>query len=544
MDRSKFFYPFLLVLLWVVMLCIANPIGNFPLNDDWQYARPVWYLINKGYYFSPDAYSPIIISQVFWGALFCLPGGFSFNTLRVSTLVLSLAGILVFYFLLLKSSKNEKLSFLGALLLTANPLYFSLSNSFMTDVPFVAFSLFSIYFFFGFLESTKRMHLVVATLFAIAATLIRQFGVVIPIAFALVSIIKNRPKLMQWGISILPAIVTSVALVFGLLWLKHIGSELKPYYGRSLFDLIKVPGDIFDNSLSRSALLLLYSGFFLFPLLLYTTWNCLSGITKRQKIVMFIVVAIFTPLLLIRCMQLPYKNVFDTYGIGPFTLKGKDDMIHPNPDFPHTLLLLFQIVAFVGAIMLLIHLGKILLDIIRAYRSKDYSKSLFEQLFILFYIIGYAVLMFVSDNFFDRYLLIFIALSAILIMAGIPDTIKIKLPVYITTCIIIIGIGIFSAALTHDYISWNRSRWQASDYLTKDLKVSPHKMDGGYEFNGWTSGVWNQGSIDKGKSWWYVDDDEYVVAFHNFEGYTIIKQYSYQNYVPYEMKNIYILHRK
>jgi hypothetical protein len=69
-------------------------------------------------------------------------------------------------------------------------------------------------------------------------------------------------------------------------------------------------------------------------------------------------------------------------------------------------------------------------------------------------------------------------------------------------------------------------------------------MDGGYEFNGWAIGIWYQGSVEKGKSWWYVDDDEYVVAFHNFEGYTIIKQYSYRNYVPYEMKNIYILHRK
>jgi len=526
------------------MLYIVNPIGNFPLNDDWQYARPVWYLLNKGYYFSPDTYSPIIISQVFWGALFCLPGGFSFSALRMSTLVLSLAGILVFYFLLLKSSKNKKLSFLGALLLTANPLYFSLSNSFMTDIPFVAFSILSIYFFFCSFDSNKKSNIIAATFFSIIATLIRQFGVVIPIAFGLVAVIKNRPKFIQWGKYLLPAILTIISLELGLLWLKYIGSELKPYYGHSVFEFLKQPGDIFANSLARGGFLLLYSGFFLFPLLIFTTWNTMSQLTKRQKVFIFIPILLCLPSLVTWCLKLPCKNVFDTYGIGPLTLKGKDDIIQPNPNFPHVLLVLLQIMALLGSIMLLINLGKILINILDAYRNKDYTKSVSEQLFILFFSIGYAVLMFVPDNFFDRYLLIFIVLSAILILSGIPEIIKISLVGFITSTIIVVALGLLTAALTHDYMAWNNSRWQATDYLTKDLKISPHKMDGGYEFNGWAIGIWYQGSVEKGKSWWYVDDDEYIVAFHNFEGYTIIKQYSYRNYVPYEMKNIYILHRK
>ncbi|HTA28470.1 MAG TPA: glycosyltransferase family 39 protein, partial [Bacteroidia bacterium] len=499
MYRSKFFYPCLLVLLWFVMMYIVNPFGNFPINDDWQYARPVWYLINKGYYFSPDAYSPIIISQVFLGSLFCLPGGFSFDALRISTMVLSLTGVLIFYLLLLKSTRNQKLSFLGALLLVANPFYCSLSISFMTDVPFVAFSIVSAYFFFCAIESDKQLHIILATVFAIVATLIRQFGIVIPIAFGLVSIIRNRPKFIKCWKYLLPAIITGIILESGFLWLKYIGSELKPYYGVSIIDFIKRPGNLFANAQTRGSLLLLYSGFFLLPLLLYTTWSIWFRTSKRQKIGIFVFVLIFIPGLVIWCQQFPCRNILTTYGIGPRTLKGMMELVYPNPDFPHAILLLLQIIAFIGAILLLINFGKIIIDIIHSCYHREYTKTTMQQMFTVFFFIGYAALMFVPDNFFDRYFLIFIVLSAILILSGMPENVKIRQPFYIISCIITIAMGIFSAAITHDYMAWNRTRWQGIDYLTKDLKVSPHKMDGGYEFNGWAIGVSNQASIDKGK---------------------------------------------
>ncbi len=116
---------------------------------------------------------------------------------------------------------------------------------------------------------------------------------------------------------------------------------------------------------------------------------------------------------------------------------------------------------------------------------------------------------------------------------------------YISCCIVTIAIGFLGAAMTHDYMSWNSARWQATDYLTKELKLSPEKIDGGYEFNGWEVDANFPKNPDNPKrSWWFVNDDEYVVAFKNFEGYTIIKQFPYRNLVPYEMKNIYVLHRK
>jgi 4-amino-4-deoxy-L-arabinose transferase-like glycosyltransferase len=542
MGRKNFLYLSLLVILWLITVFIVNPIGNFPLNDDWQYARPVQYLINSGHYASTDAYSPIIVAQVYWGALFCLPGGFSFNALRCSTEVLSLTSAVVFYFLLLKSSKNSELSFLATMLLIANPLYVVSSGSFMTDVPFLTFTLLAIYFFYYYMESDKPIHIIVGTFFAVVAVLIRQFGVVIPIAFGITCIIKNKPKFPGIIKYLLPAIVTAIALKAGLFWLKHIGAELQPYGGSTLHEFLSNPNNIYQRLLKVGSFILVYSGFFLLPVLVFTTRYVLVYMTKWQKAIMIFIVLLFIPLLIIWCQKLPAGNVLSTYGIGPPTLKSAGYLALVNPDFPPLVLIILQMLGGIGAVLLLINITRRIINVMQAHKLKEFENASFMAVFMLLLCVGYAILLFIPDFFFDRYLLPFIPLSAIIVFTGMNGYVKVRLPIYITCCSITVGIALFSSAVTHDYFAWNRLRWQATDYLTKDLKVSPHKIDGGYEYNGWMIGKYYPEA--KGKSWWFVDDDEYVVAFHNLDGYTIMKQYSYQSYLPYEIKNIYILHRK
>src|SRR5215467_14824760 len=72
------------------------------------------------------------------GALFCLPFGFSFTALRVSTWVLAVAGAIGLYELLRDLGIDRGASLLGTATLGANPLYMILGLSFMTDVPFAA----------------------------------------------------------------------------------------------------------------------------------------------------------------------------------------------------------------------------------------------------------------------------------------------------------------------------------------------------------------------------------------------------------------------
>ena len=116
-------YPILgIVAIWVVMEVIIKPRGNFPLNDDWWYARTVRTLLLE--HRLKLAYFPAmtLLANVLWGALFSWILGFSFHALRLSTLVMGLAGILITYALLREVRASRITAFLGALTIAANPI--------------------------------------------------------------------------------------------------------------------------------------------------------------------------------------------------------------------------------------------------------------------------------------------------------------------------------------------------------------------------------------------------------------------------------------
>src|SRR6187551_900227 len=91
---SQILWPMLLGLIWICMVALTNPVGNFPLNDDWAYGYSVQRLLEQGHIRFSDWTGPNLFGQVLWGLLFCLPFGFSFTALRLSTAVLGLVGVL------------------------------------------------------------------------------------------------------------------------------------------------------------------------------------------------------------------------------------------------------------------------------------------------------------------------------------------------------------------------------------------------------------------------------------------------------------------
>src|SRR5205823_11305274 len=132
---------------WIALVLLTNPSGQFPLNDDWSYSRVAQTLVDHGRLRFTAFTSMTLIAQVLWGALFCLPFGFSFLALRLSTLTLAAIGVVASYFLLREIRVNRHVALLGACILALNPFYFSLSVTFMTDVPFCAVSMLSLLFF-------------------------------------------------------------------------------------------------------------------------------------------------------------------------------------------------------------------------------------------------------------------------------------------------------------------------------------------------------------------------------------------------------------
>ena len=85
---------------WVLLAFLIDPRGDFPLNDDWAFGLPVKALVEHGSVRFTEWTCPSLITQMGWGRVFCLPGGFSFTALRLSTLTLGLVALVTQYFLL------------------------------------------------------------------------------------------------------------------------------------------------------------------------------------------------------------------------------------------------------------------------------------------------------------------------------------------------------------------------------------------------------------------------------------------------------------
>jgi hypothetical protein len=65
-----------ILLIWAAAISLANPGGDFPLNDDWVYGLVVRNILKTGQFQFISPASSNLFTQAYWGALFCIPTGF------------------------------------------------------------------------------------------------------------------------------------------------------------------------------------------------------------------------------------------------------------------------------------------------------------------------------------------------------------------------------------------------------------------------------------------------------------------------------------
>jgi len=137
----------LLLITWGISLFLINPIGEFPLNDDWAYAEAVKRFVETGSYAINDWPAMTLLTHILWGSLFCWIFGFFFTVLRMANLIAAVGVAILFYRLLKKLNASEKIALIATALLLFNPLFYSLSNTFMTDITFLFLVLWSCFYY-------------------------------------------------------------------------------------------------------------------------------------------------------------------------------------------------------------------------------------------------------------------------------------------------------------------------------------------------------------------------------------------------------------
>jgi 4-amino-4-deoxy-L-arabinose transferase-like glycosyltransferase len=528
---------------WVSAVALAHPAGNFPLNDDWSYAMAVKRLIEQGGFHPTGWTSMPLVSHVLWGALFCVPAGFSFNALRLSTLCLSLAGIVALYLLVRARQHPRWTALLAAATLAFNPIYFALSHTFMTDVPFTALTVVAVLCLARCVQLRSTPWWFAGAAAASAATLCRHVGLLLSPAFVFVAASRRpwRSRGLGWALAVLAPGLGALlvyAAVFG--WTVGPRAWYRPVISL-VARLVRNP----FAPLWNGVVLVLYLGLFMAPLVLAQ-----SRRGWLSRVAGGLVVAI---VLLATGRAIPFVqngNILVAQGIGPLTLR--DTHILKLPDVAPLPGLFWAVVTALGAVAGIAVVERVPRVALGAWQSLRGDSPDRAQTTTTVALLGTAAALaipFVVLGGFDRYLLPLVPLVAVLMLARPSDqrneleTQRPRVPGIAALGIAALGLmAMFSVASTHDYLAWNRARWEALTGLTSKQDVSPRQIDGGFEFNGWNLYAQDY-RREESKSWWWVDDDLYVVAFGTIPGYEVVARHSYSRWLPPRTDNILTLRR-
>lgn len=186
----------------------VHPLRDVPVMDDWVYAWSVEHLLRTSRLRIIGFSSVYPVAQILWGTLFARIAGFSFGALRTSTLVVAALGCTAFYLTLREVGVSAGYSLLGALAIAFDPVYFALSFSFMTDVPFIAVVMIATLYYVQAFERDRPNRLWLGTLFTAIAFLIRPLALAVP-AGALLCVRWRRADRVRW---IAPLVVGLAAM--------------------------------------------------------------------------------------------------------------------------------------------------------------------------------------------------------------------------------------------------------------------------------------------------------------------------------------------
>lgn len=547
----------LIALSYIAMIILVNPAGDFPVNDDWAYARGVLTLIESGKFHLLDWGAMTLITQVLWGALWVKIFGFSFEVLRLSTIVLGFVALAGSFFLISNLSKSTWIALTGTFVLMVNPLFLVLTNSFMTDVPFLALSVWSAYFLMRAIEEDSVGELLLGMCFAIAAILLRQIALILPLAFLFGYAARYHQtiSIRRLLVCISPIAVGSITYIAYIRWLKI--NENLPY--AMIWSQERLETNflgLFDGEfadlvfyLGSAGSMLLYLGLFSIPMMLALYLRdgsrpCL-GLRKTQFwIATGALLGIITITLLVNEVSMPVRgNLLTTYGIGPFTLRDVYALNLPHLDaIPRSVLQFITGLSVLGA-LLLTH-GLVMLSR-EAFHNRSrgltgLSVTHWRTVFLCVLMAAYLLPLILTD-YFDRYLMFLLPFLFALVATRQCITERESTSWQgLVWLLPILVFALASIALTHDYLSWNRTRLQATNWVIGEHQLDHASIDSGFEFNGFY-GYDPRYSNDQAK---WVRDDKYVIAYGGVPGYLPEKRFNLERLLPIGPREIIILRRQ
>jgi len=471
-----------LVLCAVLMFLVVWPVGEFPLNDDWAYSRVVQHFVRTGkLVFFTGAYATQLF-QVLWGSLFVWLFGFSHFVLRVSTLVLAVAGALAVYALARELRAAEGLAALAGFVFLANPISTQLSFSFMTDVPFGALYAIALWLYVRGLQRDDLRSLVLGGLAAGGALLTRQPGVLVPLGAALSLLFLRRPWRRRLATAAAMLAFPALAVAADLAVSQAVPNQMGVGFAlhMPIIGVSQLPERVFYD--------LAYAGLLTAPLgialLSERPWP--TGVPRWA--LLFGIGAAFGPGLILYSQQIamPYLgnviSVHWSFGPGALSAGRRPVMLPAWVQAGLTALALLGAAAVVASFIGLA--GRL--------RGRGTAPPQDEgrrdpgraaALACVLIIAGLQTIPLVAvDQHFDRYLLVLVPPAAAALVAAIPREHGRRAAWFgLPAAALLLAFGL---AVTSDCHRWSAARWAAAAAV-EAAGVPADRIEGGYEWDGW-----------------------------------------------------------
>jgi len=268
-----------LTALMVTVSYLAYSPAAVPLIDDWLYAWSVGHFLETGTVRMVELSSHYPVAQILWGALFTQLLGFSFAVLRLSTLFLAWAGLLAFYLTLRELEIQPLPAIVATIVLLCNPVLFMLSNSFMTDAPFMSVMNVALLYYVRWSKGARTQDLALASGLAVVLFLIRQPGAtlaVVPVGYvALIRLVGGERRVLPRAQQVC-LLVPFLGIGLTLAWIHAIHGETRLNRERleDLSFVLTTSGWIYLRELVH---IVLHLGLILWPL----TWAIITGLSLR-----------------------------------------------------------------------------------------------------------------------------------------------------------------------------------------------------------------------------------------------------------------------
>jgi hypothetical protein len=456
--------------LWITLSAVfpalvLGPFQDTPFIDDWTYAWSVEWLLQHGEVKILEWSSHLNVVQVLWGALFCLPFGFSFTALRISTWVLAVGCLCGLYLLLRELGCPRRTALLGTATLGVTPVFFVLGFTFMTDVPFLALMVWSS---FAMVRAACTRHsgwLVAATILACLASGVRVVGMAIPVSMMGVLLFHTDGWGRYWGrvlLALTPVLFLGILLWWRMGILHHtVDVSSLPYAPVNRTRNLQYVLPLLPRMLVRGTAFVAGAlGLALLPL----SVPCLQANLRGRVVVSFLVLGLF---LLATYRADLYDPPLSNGSTWSFQELGATEPLVAGfqpPAVPPWWSGATTLVAWGSASIFFAALCR---------RLKDSGEA-----FLAWLTLGHFLLMITLWLFYDRYALVLLPSAIALLLTGrVFPRPRLALG-------LIALFGVVSFVGVHDHLQYNKALWRAVDDL-RQRGVPDSDLDGGYVVNGW-----------------------------------------------------------